>query len=217
MAWVAVAIGGGTLASAYINSQAMNNAANTQADASRDASAAQLQMYNQQREDYTPWREAGMGALGGLQNEDFQKDFTMADYQQDPGYQFRLSEGQKAIERSAAARGGLNSGATMKALTRYGQDFASNEYQNAYNRFNADRDRRFNRLASIAGVGQTATGATAAAGQNYANNVSNNVMGAANTNAALQIGQANNMNNMIGNLGNAYMSYQMMNRLAPMK
>ena len=68
-------------------------------------------------------------------------------FQADPGYGFRLSEGMKALERSAAARGGLMSGGTGKALQRYGQDLASQEYGNAFQRFQQDR-------AARAGLGQ---------------------------------------------------------------
>lgn len=212
MSGVAVAIGGSALIGAYASNQAANTAADAQRDATRSANDTQRYMYNQQREDQAPWREAGRVALGGLQDEDYMRDFTMSDYQQDPGYQFRLDEANKAIERSAAARGGLNSGATMKALARYSQDYAANEYQNAYNRFNSDRDRRFNRLASIAGIGQTAQGATATAGQNYANNLSNNAIQQGNTNAALAVSQGNNMSNLAGNLANSYMMYNFMNK-----
>jgi hypothetical protein len=127
------------------------------------------------------------GLVRGDGQGDLTRDFSMADFQKDPGYQFRMQEGQKAIERSAAARGGLNSGATLKALSRYGQDFASNEYTNAYNRFNSDRDRRFNRLSSLAGIGQTASGQLMQAGQNYGNNVSANQIGYGNAAGAANI------------------------------
>lgn len=66
-------------------------------------------------------------------------DFTMEKFQQDPGYAFRMSEGLKALDRTAAARGGLISGSAMKGAMRYGQDMASQEYQNAFNRYNANR------------------------------------------------------------------------------
>lgn len=83
----------------------------------------------------------------------------------DPGYQFRLSEGQKALERSAAAKGGLFSGGTLKDLTRYGQNFASNEFQNVYNR-----------AMGLAGLGQNSTNVMTNAGQNTANSVAGNTM-----------------------------------------
>lgn len=160
-----------------------------QENAAREASGVQRYIFDEQRKDAQPWRDAGGRALGGLENSDFQRDFTMRDFQADPGYAFRLAEGQKAIERSAAARGGLNSGATLKSLARFNQDTASQEYQNAYNRFNTDRDRRFNRLSNLAGLGQTANAQIGAAGQNYANQVGQNTMGAANARAAMTMGQ----------------------------
>lgn len=67
------------------------------------------------------------------------KNFGAADFQADPGYAFRLSEGMKALDRTAASRGGLLSGATLKGAQRYGSDLASQEYGNAYNRFQANR------------------------------------------------------------------------------
>lgn len=120
------------------------------------------------------------------------KTFGMSDFQTDPGYGFRLSEGMKALERSAAARGGLLSGATMKGMERYGQDLASQEYQNAFNRYQSNQANQYNRLASLAGVGQTANQALQTAGSNYAGNVGNLAMtNAANQgNAALAAGQA---------------------------
>jgi len=66
-------------------------------------------------------------------------DFSMEKFQQDPGYAFRMSEGLKALDRTAAARGGLISGGALKAASRYGQDMASQEYQNAFNRYNQNR------------------------------------------------------------------------------
>lgn len=175
--------------------------ANKQADAARDAanmSAAgsdaalklQSQMYNQNRADQAPWLAAGQSALGYLtqgigsngMNGDLTRSFKMSDYQADPGYAFRQSEGQKALERSAAARGGLYSGRAAKDLTRFAQDTASNEYGNAYNRFNNDQTTKFNRLSSLAGLGQNANNANAASGSNYANSATNTMM----TNAANQ-------------------------------
>lgn len=169
-----------------------------QTAAAREANATQKYIFDEQRKDAQPWRSAGISALAGLQDNDFKKDFTMSDFEADPGYAFRMAEGQKAIERSAAARGGLNSGATMKSLAQFSQNTASNEYQNAYNRFNSDRDRRFNRMSSIAGVGQTANSQVAAAGQNYGNNVSSNQIGLGNAIGAAHIAQGNQMSNLIG-------------------
>jgi hypothetical protein len=212
MSFVGVAIGGSVLG-AGVNAYSANRAAKGQAQAAAASNALQKKMYKQQRKDQEPWREAGKQALSGLTgNADFQRDFAASDFEADPGYAFRMAEGQKALERSAAARGGLQSGGTLKALTKYGQDVASQEYGNAYNRFNADRDRRFNRLSSIAGVGQTANSQVAAAGQNYANQYGNNVQGAANANAAAGIAMGNAIGGGLSNIGNIGMQQNWMNQ-----
>ncbi len=164
-------------------------AADAQARAAAEGNATQLHMYNQTRADQEPWRQAGTTALTGMQDPKFQRDFGAADFKKDPGYDFRMKEGTKAIEASAAARGGLNSGANMKALARFGQDTASAEYQNAYNRFNTNQTNRFNRLSSLAGTGQTATNQVQAAGTNYANQVNANQVGVGNARAAAITGQ----------------------------
>jgi hypothetical protein len=224
----------GSIGGAVIGSNAANSAAEKQAQATKEANELQYKMfqeqsetqkgmYDQQRQDLEPWRKAGVGALSQLGNADFQRDFTMNDFEQDPGYQFRMAEGQKALERSAAARGGLQSGGTLKALAKYGQDFASNEYGNAYNRFNSDRDRRFNRLSSLAGIGQTANSQLGNAGSNYANqfsaqagnlagNVGNNLTGLANAQGAAGMAGANAWGNALGNIGNLGMQGLWMNQ-----
>lgn len=119
------------------------------------------------------------------------KSFSLQDFQADPGYQFRMQQGQDALERSAAARGGLNSGATLKAITEYGQNFASNEFGNAYNRFTNNQTNRFNRLAAIAGIGQTAQGQMNQAAQTYGTNMGNIAVGNANAQGASAIAQGN--------------------------
>jgi len=115
----------------------------------------------------------------------------MADYQADPGYAFRMAEGQKALERSAAAKGLGTSGGALRAAGRYSQDMASQEYGNAYNRFNSDRDRRFGRLSSIAGMGQQATNQSSAANQHFGDAAASNITGAGNAQAAGRMGEAN--------------------------
>ena len=134
-------------------------------------------------------------------DQDLTRKFTNDDFTKDPGYDFRMQEGQKALERSAAARGGLQNGGTMKALAEYGQGFASNEYQNAYNRFNNDQSNRFNRLSSIAGMGQGANAANAQAGQNYAGQVGNNNMSSANAQGAAGIAQGNAWGGALSSIG----------------
>lgn len=141
-----------------------------------------------------PYRQAGNEAIGMMQSDDFQRDFTIGDFQKDPGFQFRMDEGMKALQNSASAKGKLNSGGTMKDIMRFSQNFASNEYQNAYDRFNADRDRRFARLGDLAGRGQFAVGQAGNAGQNFANKYADIEVGIGNASAAKNIAQANRMN-----------------------
>lgn len=205
----------GSIAGSAISSGAASDAAAGQAQAAHEANQMQQHMYDQTRADQEPWRQAGIKALGGMQDADFQRDFTGADFTKDPGYDFRMQQGMKGVENSAAARGGLLSGRTAKALTQYGQDFASNEYNNAYNRFNADRDRRFNRLSSLAGTGQTATNSVNAAGMNSANNMGNNTMGAANAAGAAGMAGANAWGNTLSGLGRAGSDAVMMNHYFP--
>lgn len=119
--------------------------------------------------------------------------------QNDPGYQFRLDQGTKALERSAAAQGNLLTGNTARDVNSYAQDYASNEYGNVYNRalgqyqqnyniFENNQANQYNRLAAMAGVGQTGVNQLTSAGQNAANNVGNILL----TTGAQQGQQANN-------------------------
>ncbi len=141
------------------------------------------------------------------------KNFTLADFTADPGYNFRLSEGAKALERSAAAKGGLFSGGTLKDLTQYNQNFASNEFSNSYNRFQQNRATQFNQLAGAAGIGQVSAGQVANLGQNTANNMANNteqgITGAANAQAAGTTNLANSINSGINNAISIYANRNM--------
>lgn len=152
--WMAAAVVGSSL----IGASASRSAAGAQAAAADRASEAQREIFERQVELSKPYREAGELALNKLIPLATEyTPFGMQQFQADPGYAFRLSEGQKALERSAAARGNLLSGGTGKALARYGQEMGSQEYMNAFNRYQAERQARLNPLQSLAGVGQTST------------------------------------------------------------
>lgn len=211
--WVAGATVVGAVGGALISSNAAKKASKSQSSAAKSATQISHDEYLQTREDNAPWRAAGEQALrqlGDLTKEggDLTRRFTINDFIKDPGYDFRMSEGAKAIERSAAARGGVLGGATLKALTQYNQNFASNEFNNAYSRWNADNTNIYNRLAGIAGVGQQANAANQQAGQFYAMNASNNLMGAANASGAAQIAAANQMTNALNTGVNAFTYYK---------
>jgi hypothetical protein len=165
-----------------MQARAAKSAAQTSAEATDRATELQRQQYEQNiarqqpflqggTEDYNRLRALMSGGPGAAQNF----------LQIDPGYQFRLSEGMKALERQAAARGGLISGGALKAAQRYGQDLGSQEFGAAYNR-----------LASLANIGPQAAGVMSTLGQNYASNVGNMMVGQGQTaaNAALARGSA---------------------------
>ena len=133
----------------------------------------------------------------------------------DPGYQFRLDEGMKGLERSAAARGGLLSGGTLRGIQRYGQDMASQEYTNAFNRYQAERTGTLNPFQSMAGQGQSSANTLTNLGSNYSNQAGEAYMGAGNARASGYVGQANAIGGGIGNISNQYYQNQLMNRVFP--
>jgi hypothetical protein len=122
----------------------------------------------------------------------------------DPGYQFRLKEGMQGLERSAAARGGLLSGGTLKGIQRYGQDMASQEYTNAFNRYQAERTGTLNPFQAMAGQGQSTANTLSTIGANYANQAGEAYMGAGNARASGYVGQGNAINQGISGLSNMY-------------
>lgn len=191
---------GGITDAIGITNNSGDAASAAQANAANQANQTTWRMYDQSRKDMQPWRQAGQNALGQLTGDmgNLTRNFTLNDFQQDPGYQFRMQEGQKALERGAAARGGLMGGRALKDIARFGQDFASNEYTNAYNRFNNDRDQRFNKLANIAGVGQSSASQIANAGMQAGQQVAQNQIGLGNAQAANIMGQTNRLGNLFG-------------------
>ena len=196
--WVAGAVVASTAVSAYsankaadLQSGAATQAAEAQSAASRYAADLQQKQYEENVQRQQPFYQAGVNALPELVQASKYTPFSMAQFQEDPGYQFRLSEGQKALERSAAARGGLISGAATKAATRYGQDMASNEYTNAFNRYQAERQARLGPLQSLTGMGQTTANTLGAAGQTNATNIGNYGIQGANATAEGYLGSAN--------------------------
>ena len=202
------------LGSSLFGSRAASKAADTQAAAADRAAELQAEQFRQLREDQAPYREAGYNALANLQRTagNVPAAFKFGDYEfkADPSYGFRLSEGQKALERQAAARGGLISGGALKAATRFGQEMGSLEFGNAYNRaltsYGTDVAREnqlYNRQAALAGIGQTSTNLVGQAGQNYATSAGNLMTGGAAAQAAGQVGA---INALTGGLG-TYLNY----------
>lgn len=200
MSFVAAAIVG----SAAIGAYSANRAGKAQASAAGRAADLQQQQFDRQVELQAPFREAGVRALGKLEAASEYTPFGMSQFQADPGYGFRFAQGQKALERSAAARGGLISGNTGGALQRFGQDMASQEYQNAFNRYQAERQARLGPLQSLAGVGQTSVNALGQAGANYATGMGEALGAGAQARASGYMGAANAAAGGVGQ----YMNYR---------
>ena len=207
---------------------AAKKAAGAQVDAAQQASDLQREMYYKNLEQQAPFREAGLTSqnklmemlgIGGSANAPgygrYAKDFSMADYQADPGYAFRLSEGMKGLNATAAARGGLISGNALRAATAYGQEMGSQEYQNAFNRYQTNRSNQLNPLQSLMGAGQTATNTMGAAGQNYANQAGEAYMGAGNARASGYVGSANAWNSALGSAVNTMTQNSLLDRMFP--
>jgi hypothetical protein len=248
--WVAGAIVG----SAVIGGAAANRASKAQLQASREASAAQSaateksieaqaaaleksiasqeRMFERQVGLQEPFRRVGVNALPELVEASRYTPFGMEQFQADPGYGFRLKEGLRALENSAAARGGLLSGNAMRGITRYGQGLASEEFGNAFNRYQAERQARLGPLQSLAGMSQssanTLTGAagnlgagmagaygqlgagTASAYGSLGSALGANAINAGNARASGYMGTANVISNSLGQGLNYYQNKQLM-------
>ena len=233
--WVAgAAIAGGLIgasgarSAASTQADASTRAAQTQAESSDKALALQEKLYNQQVGLQEPYRQAGLtgqnrlmellglgGNAGAAGYGQYARDFGAADFQADPGYAFRLSEGQKALDRQAAARGGLISGGALKAATRYGQDMGSQEYQNAFSRYQTNRANQLQPLGNLMASGQAAASNQGTAAGNYGTSAGNLITGAGNAmaggitgagqaTAAGQMGSANSMANMLNTAASSY-------------
>jgi len=205
MAFIAVAAGigvAGSLIGGAVASSGAKKAASTQADSTKyaadlsyktgqDSLALQKEAYNKQLELQQPWIEAGKGALNKLAAiPDF--SYTGSNLSSDPGYQFRLAEGQKALQAKQAQSGRLLGGAAVKQAQRYGQDYASGEFSNAYNRALNTYSTNLNRTMQTAGLGQVATGAASNAAGNYGAGAANTTLstGAQQADLATQAGNA---------------------------
>jgi hypothetical protein len=245
-------------------------AADLQYKAMSDALAFQKEQWGTSQANLAPWLESGKLGLSainqgmGLGTDNgsggygdlaapYTKEFSYADFQapvlsetNDPGLAFRLAEGQKALDRSLAARGGALSGASAKAAARYGQDYASNEYGNVYNRalqgyntnynnalqgfntnynvFQNNQANRFNRLASMSGLGQTTANQLNSAGQNFANQSGNLVTTtaqnagelatqAANARASGYVANGNTWSNAVNGIGNSIYNQTLLSKI----
>lgn len=226
--------------------KAAEKAGNLQADSSKYAADISQKQFEQTRKDQMPWLEAGRDALGDLsdrigkntqfddkwggriesayQNGQLTGGLDPNNFQADPSYQFRKQQGMDGLQSSAAAGGSLLSGAALKSLNEYNSNLASQEYGNAWQRdqtekqnlmntlsgnrsqdyqlFSNEDTRQYNQLANMAGVGQQTAGSLGAFGAQNAQNQGNLAINGANAQANGLIGSTNaklgGMSNLLG-------------------
>jgi hypothetical protein len=203
-----------SLVGAGMTADAAKKAAQGIADsnASSNQLMAQINAQNQARQE--PFYQAGLKALpayaqGVMPGGDLVRPFSETDFKTSPGYGFRLKQGVDAIDRSAAARGNLLSGATLKGVQRYGQDLASNEFQNAYNRYTGDQATQRNALASLTGFAPTASSAMQAGDMAYGSNAANLASNTAVANAGAGATRGTSYGTALTGIGQN--AYNMMN------
>ena len=219
MTWGMVAVAGASLAGGLISANGARSAAGTQADAANNAAALQKQQFDQQMALQEPYRQAGLtgqnrlmellglgGDTGAAGYGRYAKDFSMADYQQDPGYAFRLSEGLKQLGSQARAQGGAGGGRTMMGMQNYAQNAASGEYQNAFNRYQTNRQNQLQPLGNLMSSGQAAASNQAGQAGEYGVNAGNLMTQAGQANAAGQMGAANSLAGGLNAGASAYMN-----------
>ena len=236
MAWIAGAIVGSSL----IGASSANRAAQTQADAAGQSAAMQKQMFDIQNAQQAPYRQSGynalnqIGALGsgtygiydktgnvtgqgtgsGYLTQQFGPEQFAAGM--DPGYAFRLQQGQMANKNMSNQAGGMIGGNALKGLQDYTQGQASQEYGNAFNRFQTQRGNIYNTLASMAGLGQTSLGQTSALSGQTAQGMGSAIAGAGSAIGAGQVASANAIGGGITGAGNGYMLSQMLAQRNPL-
>lgn len=171
------------------------------------------QQFEQTREDLAPFREAGVRGLEGFEGQIAQPDIPLglAEYargfQQSPGYQYQLQEGQDAIQNAAASRGLLQSGRTLRGLQEHAQGLANQDYYNyvgqnrqgLLDRHN-QRQNRIGNFQGLATIGQNAAAQTGTFGQNAANQIANTQVQAGNARASGFQSAAAGINSGLGGL-----------------
>ena len=196
-----------SLFSAAANIYGANKSADAMADAIEQATALQERQMRLAKQQFTPYAQAGTEALGQYQgNIGNQPTYqnTLANLVNDPGYQFRLQQGQQTLENSAGARGNLLSGATLKDLTGYAQGMASQEGQAAYARdFNAFNNTQ-NQLANLMQQGFNASGQIVGSGQQGTNNLANLALMGGQSQGNMYMGRANALADLGNSLGQAF-------------
>lgn len=204
--WLGALLGlGSTIGSTVLGLSAADDAADAGSAAAAQSAQVQREIYGQTRADLAPQRAVGetslysLADLAGIPRPSPDGGLTPAGgFTTTPGYMFRLGEGLKAIDRSAASRGMLHSGAQMKAAQRFGEGLASDEWNNYVNN-----------VARLAGYGSNAANTQTSANQALAAGLSNAAIAGGQARVS---GYANAGNVASGALGQLPMYYYLFNR-----
>jgi len=190
--------------------KAYSKAASTQSDAAKYAADLAYKQFQENKQTLSPWVNAGGKTLNSLSSAMspggslYDTSFTAEDFEEfkDPSYDWRVQQGQNALAAQAAAAGNYGSGNMGTALIDYGQNAASQEYQNAYNRYNNAQSTLYDRLYNLSSMGSNAASGVANLGSNTASQMGEyatqgaNALASGMTNAAnAQAGAYNNLLN----------------------
>jgi hypothetical protein len=230
MSWTYVAIAGAGIAGSLIGANASKSAANTQVGASKEAIAEQRRQFDINQRNFAPFLEEGQqsvrrlsdlmgvsGNTGATGYGDLSRKFTSADLNADPVYQsglkFGLDQGTSAINaRNIASGTGFDSGATLKQLARYAEDYGTTKANESYNRFTNDQNNLYSKLSGQASTGQTAASNVGQLGLGSTNAITNAMMGGANAQAAGIVGGANAWAGGVNNLSNTMLLKQLLSK-----
>lgn len=201
---------GGSLLGGAMQANAAKSAARSQQRAADAALAERRRMYEEQKGFLQPYQEQGTIGLNELSKLGPYESFDVNKFGVDPGYQFRLQEGLKQLRGQAAARGGALSGATLKGVQKYGQGLASQEYENAFNRYQQEWKNKLYLPTYKIGLGENAARTLAGIAGQESNAASELLQSKGNIAAAGTIGQANAWGGTINNLASLGLQYGMM-------
>lgn len=211
---IATALIGSALVGGALQARGASKAAKAQSQAAAQQQALEKEMFERQTALQEPFRQIGLENLNRLaalyspETGAYFKAPTMNELLMDPGYSFRLSEGEKALARMQSARGGLLGGGAIKAGVRYGQEMGSQEFQNAFARAMEQRRMATSALAQLGGLGPAATGEMGAAARNYATGAGQAIQAGGQARASGYIGQSNALANALAQGAMGYGLYK---------
>lgn len=230
MSWTYVAIAGAGVVGAYLGSNASRSAADTQAGAAREAVAENRRQFDINQRNLEPFITEGQqgvrrlgdllgisGNVGATGYGDLARRFNAGDLNADPVYQsglkFGLDQGVSSINaRNIASGTGFDSGATLKQLTRYANDYGTTKAAGAYERFTNDQNNLYAKLTGQASTGLTGASTAATTGVASTNAITNAIEGGANAQAAGIVGGANAWGGALNNISSSMLLSQLLQK-----